>query len=340
MTRNVQGLNKICTTKKPFFIITIDTEGDNIWERPSKISTKNAEFLPPFQDLCEKYSLKVTYLTNYEMANSPFFYEFASDALLREKVEIGMHLHAWNTPPITHITSNDLFFQPYLIEYPMRIMSEKVKKMTSTLEDLFGVKMISHRAGRWSFNETYAQILIDNGYKVDSSVTPYISWKNKKGDPSQYGGTDFSDFPCTPYFVNIGNIKQPGISSLLEVPMTIIKKEINLKSVAKSIYNLISQKRNREFKIKRNTYWLRPNGENLEEMKFIVNRNSYEEINYVQLMLHSSELMPGGSPYFRSKSDIKKLYEHLECLFNHVKDTHRGVTLKEYADFFQKNYHL
>ena len=57
---------------KKFFIITVDTEGYNLWEyiKGSEIQTQNARFIQPFQDLCEKFGFKPVYLTNYEMANN------------------------------------------------------------------------------------------------------------------------------------------------------------------------------------------------------------------------------------------------------------------------------
>ena len=64
-----------------YFFITIDTEGDNLWEnKPSQvITTKNAQFIPRFQALCEKNNFIPTYLTNYEMAMDPYFIDFAKD---------------------------------------------------------------------------------------------------------------------------------------------------------------------------------------------------------------------------------------------------------------------
>ena len=64
---------------KKYFIITIDTEGDNLWgvrcyPKPlSRITTQNGSFLERFQLLCEKYGFLPTYLVNYEMAHcQPF----------------------------------------------------------------------------------------------------------------------------------------------------------------------------------------------------------------------------------------------------------------------------
>src|SRR5512139_2317451 len=115
---------------KPRFLITIDTEGDNLWAKPTKVATRNAAFIPRFQEICEKYGFKPTYLTNFEMASSKEFQEIARGILSRGTTEIGMHLHAWNMPPSFQLTENDAYFTPYLVEYPDQIMRDKVSFMT------------------------------------------------------------------------------------------------------------------------------------------------------------------------------------------------------------------
>ena len=52
------------------FIITVDTEGDNLWNwrAGDSVSTENSRYIPRFQELCDKYGFKPVYLTNYEMA--------------------------------------------------------------------------------------------------------------------------------------------------------------------------------------------------------------------------------------------------------------------------------
>jgi hypothetical protein len=63
--------------QKPAFLITIDTEGDNLWQKNDSITTENAKYLPRFQAVCEKYGFKPVYLTNYEMAIDPFLLSLA-----------------------------------------------------------------------------------------------------------------------------------------------------------------------------------------------------------------------------------------------------------------------
>ena len=91
----------------PALLLTIDTEGDNMWARPREITTRNARRLPRFQGLCERHGLKPTYLTNYEMATDPAFVDFGRDVLARGTGEIGMHLHAWHSPPFDPPLSAD-----------------------------------------------------------------------------------------------------------------------------------------------------------------------------------------------------------------------------------------
>lgn len=133
-------------------IITIDTEGDDLWSRPRRIGTHNASCIPHFQVLCERHGFKPVYLTNYEMAQSDAFVEFGRDVIARGTAEIGMHLHAWNSPPLTALTPDDFRHQPYLIEYPASLMKEKIRVMTRLLEERFDRPMLSHRAGRWAFD--------------------------------------------------------------------------------------------------------------------------------------------------------------------------------------------
>jgi len=56
---------------------------------------------------------------------------------------------------------------------------------------------------------------------------------------------------------------------------------------------------------------------------------------HAEFTLHSSELMPGGSPTFRNASDIERLYEHLEILFEEFSTWCRGMTLKEFYVWFK-----
>ncbi len=315
---------------RPAFIITIDTEGDNLWARPRVITTRNAEFLPRFHVLCESHGLRPSYLVDYEMATAPAFREFGKDIIKRRTGEIGMHLHAWNTPPHVGLTADDFAFQPYLMEYPQPLMEEKVKILTGVLEEAFSVKAISHRAGRWGLNEAYARVLVRQGYRVDCSVTPHVSWRRHRGDPAGRGGPDYSRFPREAYFVDLDDISRPGDSALLEVPMTIVPARRQVPAVFRRVIERVPLGGRALHRFLPSVHWLRPNGRNRDELARIVEHAAAQGQGYVEFMLHSSELIPGGSPRFRRGRDVENLYSDLEALFALASAACVGMTLAEY----------
>ena len=309
------------------FIVTVDTEGDDIWSRPREITTRNAGFLPRFQSLCERYGFRPVYLTNYEMAISTEFVEFARDVLARDAGEIGMHLHAWNSPPLIPLTDDDFHYQPYLFEYPDAVMKEKIKVMTGLLEERFGRPVVSHRAGRLGFDGRYAAMLLEQGYRVDCSVTPGVDWRRTHGAPGGGGGPDYRGFPDRPYFLNPRDIATPARRGLLEVPVTIGMSELFRSApwayrlpLAGPVINRISP----------TLSWACPGENDLAGMLRAARGARATGAVCVEFMVHSSELMPGCSPRFRTAAAIERLYASLEALFEELSAWCRGMTLAEF----------
>ena len=321
-----------------YLLVTIDTEGDNIWRGVDKISTQNAKYIPRFHSLCEKYHFRPTYLTNYEMASSKDFIKFLKLTLSNNTAEVGMHLHAWNSPPYYKLSDDDQKSMPFLIEYPFDVMCEKISFLTELLQDTFEVKMLSHRAGRWAFNERYAKIISKMGYKVDCSIIPHITLDRL----IYYGGKkkiiSYEKFRETPYLIDLDNIiKEDEDSSLLEIPLSSIIHEASFFSILRDINPINSFSVKIINRLTKNPHILRPNGQNLINMKRILRNAEINKWPCVSLMLHSSELMPGGSPYFPNSESIENLYADLEVLFAIAKNSFEGVTCKEFYDIYKMN---
>jgi hypothetical protein len=308
------------------FLISIDTEGDNLWawKVGDPIYTENAKHLYRFQILCEKYGFKPTYLTNYEMAKSKDFQSFAKVAIRGGNAEIGMHLHAWNTPP--QYDFNKLAEQPgaaYLVEYPDDVMEEKIKTVHELLEQTFEERIITHRAGRWTTDERYFSILHKLDYLVDCSVTPHLSWVQYPGTSFGSIGSDYTQ--CSENTSILINGERP----LLEIPVTVRKSNAifpptrkDVKAVGGSIYRAI----------KGQYLWLRPTGSNLKQLLWLVDNIARDKSSdYIMFMLHSSEFMPGGSPTFKTAESIEKLYHDMDLLFQYASDRFEGVTIGDYG---------
>jgi len=310
------------------FIITIDTEGDDLWSRPREITTRNARYLPRFQSLCERYRLKPVYLANYEMAMSDAFVEFAREVSARGRAEIGMHLHAWNSPPLVPLTADDFHYQPYLVEYPDAVMREKIRVVTRLLEERVGRKMVSHRAGRLAFDGRYAAMLLAEGYRVDCSVTPGVDWRRTPGDPTGDGGTDYTRFPDRPYYLDPADIAAPARGGrLLEVPVTV--RAGCLYRLAPWAYR-VRGLRSALNRVAPGLSWLAPAENGIEGMLRAARGARRAGASHLEFTLHSSELMPGGSPSFRNAWHIERLYERLEQLFESLASWTVGTTLEEF----------
>ena len=304
---------------KPFFI-TIDTEGDNLWANPKNITTENLKFLPRFQSICEKYNFYPIYLTNWECSNDKIFVKIFKELQNEGKCEIGMHLHAWNNPPIIK-SKNTKNKQPFLIEFNKKTISAKIDNITKKLEDEFEMNLVSHRAGRWAINEIYLSILTEFNYSLDCSYTPYINW-SEMSDDYKNAGVNYSHIKNMIYEFSENNKK------IKLLPTTIIKNPIfynykrflpNFKMSDKILGKLHSK-----------NIWLRPNKNNLNEMLRLVDYSVTNNFSYLMFILHSSELMPGGSPTFKTKNSIEKLYYDIEILFEHISNNYFGSTFRTY----------
>lgn len=300
---------------KRYFIITIDTEGDNLWgvsDLKTSIGTKNAKFLYRFQELCEKYGFIPTYLTNYEMANADAMRELGCEGLVKGTLEIGAHEHAWNSPPwFPLIKSPVKRGKPYLGEYPRFVIRKKLEYLTKFLEDTFQCPITSHRGGRWCLNDVIVRELDHLEYTVDCTCTPGISWAGNPGWSIGSRGTDWGGYTNRPFVLTYPTAGRRQKSGIMEIPVTSVRKTAGGPPK-----------------------WFRPNGNNLMELLGIINYMCGQNERYIEFMLHSSELMPGGSPTFARKGQIEKLYDDLEVVFSALRE--RGFCGTGISNFAEK----
>jgi hypothetical protein len=312
---------------KPAFLVTIDTEGDDLWSQPRQITTHNTSALPRLQHLCEAWGLRPTWLVNYEMAMDDAFVRFGRDLLRRRTGEIGMHLHAWNSPPLVPLTDDDLSHQPYLIDYPHDVAEAKVAFMTTLLRERFETAIVSHRAGRWGFDAHYARTLAGQGYLVDCSVCPHVSWRDVPGDPAGPGGPDFRGFPDRPYLLDLDRIDRPGNSNLLELPVSVLRSALHRFAPWAYVTPML---RRWAWASRPDRLWLYPDGTNLQELFYVVDEAQASGRPYVEMVLHSSELIPRGGPNAADAARVEQLYSDLHALFRHVARSFEGRTLAEF----------
>lgn len=297
------------------FIITVDTEGDNLWQwHPGDtITTENSSYIPRFQNLCEEFGFIPTYLTNYEMAMDQRWISYGQAKALEQKCEIGLHIHAWNSPP-EHQIENKYGGNAYITEYPEEVVASKTRFLKGLLETRFEIPIHSARSGRWATDTSYFSALNQNGILIDCSITPGVDLSRIPGNSVNHGN-DYRNSPYKPFFV---------YKNVLEIPMT--TRFVKWGGIGRP------RKRLRSL-IKGEAMWLRPislSKKYLQVLTDIVKKEA--DCGYLEFMIHSSELMPGGSPYVKTTEECEMLFTIMKWYYEYVSSCgYAGVGLYEYG---------
>jgi hypothetical protein len=317
----------------PLFVITLDTEPDDEWSRPRVPTTQNARFVPRFHELSAAAGLKVTYLLTIEMAEDPFLRDYLRPRLQAGECEVGAHLHPWNTPPLLPLTDDDLRHHPYPFEYPVAVQREKLQTLVSAIERHYEVQPVSYKAGRWGLDGAHAQLLDEMGFKADTSVCPGVNWGPSKGDPRCNGGPNFNRAPVRPYRLSKDDVCRPGSLRVWEIPPTIAFYSAAGRWLpgVRALYARHRRVRRLFDRQHRGSEWLRPYPHmTVERLARVAALARGAGAPLLNLTFHSSELMPGGSPYNRTEEAIENLFRRLTGFFGYVREQRwRSVTLSE-----------
>jgi peptidoglycan/xylan/chitin deacetylase (PgdA/CDA1 family) len=317
------------TQTPPAVLVGIDTEADDQWSAAGreKSEVRNAARLPALQALFDEFGVRPTYVVTYEMATRD-----ESSAILRElqsggRCEIGTHLHPWSSPPFR---PEDLRAHSYPMNLPRELLERQLTELTAVIEETVGVRPTSYRAGRNGFDGNSLPILERLGYTVDTSVDPLFNERRK-------GGPAFAGAPLVPYRPDYADVRRPGASKILEVPIS----AATLPGLPKPLEALYAALPAIPYRgaIKRlglRPVWLRPSYSPLPDMLAFATRLRDARVPCFNIIFHSSELLPGGSPYTPDSASVERLLGDLRRLLEHLVGRLSGVgrTYREFAAAF------
>ena len=142
----------------------------------------------------------------------------------------------------------------------------------------------------------------------------------------------------------IGSIRRtsPGLDTRLEVPVSVIPGPHALVTrVSRRLLHVRPPLAKAARPLRRvlnhvcpAAYWLYPDGANRAQLLQILARVLADSRGHAELTLHSSELMPGGSPTFGTPAQIATLYADLEAVLSFARDRFIPSTLAEYRATF------
>lgn len=272
--------------------------------------------------------MKPTYLIDFPVATHPDSIKILRNLAATEECEIGAHLHPWCNPPYREDRNLRNTFVHHL---PIALQKEKLQELTQAIQGNIGVQPVSYRAGRYGFDETTIPVLEELRYKVDTSVVPY----RYKPDPVEPA---FKDAPLNPYYLDYQNVCRQGESSILEIPVTVDYpgKVPTFLKIAYPRLPDIGIRRFLRIAFGIEPIWLRPSYASLPQMQRLCDSLIQRGIVVLNMMFHSSELMPGGSPYNKSESDVHFFLQKIEKLVRYLQQRYslQFISLHQLPELF------
>lgn len=295
-------------TDSKHLIITVDTEEEGLWGGNYRVTgntTENLRGLPRFQAHCERLSVLPTYLIDAPVVNDAEAMGNLRRWQEAELCEVGSHCHPWCSPPLP--AESPTSAETYLCNLPADVQYDKLSWLTERIADATGRAPTSYRAGRYGFDQSTAEILEQLGYQVDSSVLPLYEYLSE-------GGPDFRAASRTPFRLFADDDQR----ELIEIPVTVGFTRPGYDQQRK-IWAAVRQQPWRRLRIAgiadrlgvARRMKLTPEGTRLEDLKRLIDACFVDGLTTLVLMLHSSSLVAGLSPYAASRDQLEAFYTRL-----------------------------
>jgi hypothetical protein len=302
-----------------YLIITIDTEEDN-WGGYSltDYTVENIEKIPYLQDLFNEFDVKPTYLITYPVATDKRAVSILKRILDEGKCEIGTHCHPWNTPPFEEENTKR---NSMLCNLSVGLQYKKMMLLHYTIKKNFGIEPVSFRAGRWGYSQDIARNLYRLGYRIDTSITPFMDW-------TDYYGPDFSDVFPQPFRFSLEDIfKESPNGYLIEIPITVGFLQQNFR-LSNRILKILEMKTIKKLGLAGvlyrlnllNRVWLSPEFSDTNEMIKLTQVMMKKNYKLINMTFHSSSLEAGLSQFVKTKDDKKQFFQRLREFLAFTRD--------------------
>jgi hypothetical protein len=242
----------------------------------------------------DRFGVVPIYFVTYPIVTQPDGYGFLAEALAAGKCQVGAQLHPWVTPPYDEVVNA---YNSFAGNLPVGLEHAKLKTLTEAIAARFGVRPIAYRAGRYGVGPNTVKTLATLGYRVDSSVVPEFSYHAT-------GGPTFFGRPTKPYWLD-------AEQRVLELPLTSTYigrlSDGNWRHLANGLFDNDARHVVSRALMARTGLMerirLTPEGTNVSDAKRLVRALRKRGTRIFTLSYHTPSLVPGNTPYVRSRAD-------------------------------------
>jgi hypothetical protein len=323
------------------YCVTVDTEEEWDWDSgypTGPARTTNIRQLPAFQSMCESAGSAVVYFTNHAVLANPESRAIMQEIATRPKVEIGLHIHPWNTPPIPTSPSRGevSIRESFLHNLPWPEAKAKLDSTLSAFAEA-GLKPTSYRGGRYSMSPHIQGYLREHSLWVDCSVLPFNTWKDDGTPDYRHRDGTPVRIPCEERNRGLTPPARPG--AIWELPLSYgttrkpfafwlnflnnpISKALRLTGICDRL-GIVSRA------------WLNFENPHAGDVLGFLGVLRTMQVPFVSFTLHSSSLMVGGSPYAKTQADVNRTLKLAERV---LKQDFVPATMTEIATYLESKH--
>ncbi len=303
-------------------VITVDVEEEGLFTgRYPRIPSgvKSVHELARVEFITREFRFPLTLLVTYPAAVDRECGRVLRSWRRELGAEIGAHLHPWNTPPFPKLP----FPEPVRSDLlPDPLIRAKLESLTEAMGNRLEVKPASFRMGRFDLSAGMRRLLPACGLHTDSSVVPYRLMEN---------GADHFLAENDPFWWD-GN--EAGGDSLLEVPLTQLALFPRLSAELYRVSCRMTGKgRLKLFSTFRalGVVGIQPAWYSLPSMQWAARLHHSRGGKVLTLFFHSTELLPGASPYSPSDAAVRRLTEKIRRFLRWLTTRYsiEGMTLSQ-----------
>jgi hypothetical protein len=275
------------------FLVTVDVEEEFDWTAPLDRAQRSTQAMAAFPDAHRRFAaagVPLTCLADYPIATDPRSIDILRAVHGDGRSAIGAQLHAWVNPPHEEIVSPRTSFSGNL---PRRLQAAKITALTEAITRAFG-HPLAFRAGRYGLGPDTTALLVDAGYRLDSSVRAGY-------DYTAQGGPNYSRVGSDAW----------RMAGLIELPLTTVYTG-SARAGGAGLYSLLGHLPKGRGLFARagllSRIALTPEDMPLAAASEAVRVAAGEGLRLLTFSFHSPSLAPGHTPYVRDAADLRAFW--------------------------------
>ncbi len=274
------------------YTIFVDTEEEFDWSAPFDRKARSVTAAAAIPDATRRMGdlgAPLTFLIDHPIATDP-----AAVAAILRAVEdgvsaVGTQLHPWVNPPFDEPVCVGNSFAGNL---PRDLERAKLGILTDAITTAFGRRPQIYRAGRYGLGPNTLRLLVEHGYRIDTSM-------RARYDYSRAGGPDYSAVGNDAFVADKGG--------LVELPLTTVYTG-GLRGQGPRLNSLTARAPRLTGMLVRTGLLTRvaltpedmPLIDALEAVRVVAG----EGLPLLNLSFHSPSLVPGHTPYVRDAAQL------------------------------------